>query len=91
MYALSVWGYWGNISVLKHDFTAQKRAARTLFGIPKVNKHCKGHTKSIFNDNQILSIHNLHYYSVMMETFKVLNAKIPNAIFSLFNKSFLRD
>ena len=26
-----------------------------------------------------------------METFKVLNAEIPNAIFSLFNKSSLRD
>ena len=33
----------GNISALKHVFTAQKRAVRTLFGIPKVNKHCKGH------------------------------------------------
>ena len=91
MYALSVWGCGGNISALKHVFTAQKRAVRTLFGIPKVNKHCKGHTKSTFNDNQILSIHNLYYYSVIMETFKVLNAEIPNAIFSLFNKSSLRD
>ena len=26
-----------------------------------------------------------------METFKVLNAEIPNAFFSLFNKSSLRD
>ena len=91
MYALSVWGCGGNISALKHVFTAQKRAVRTLFGIPKVNKHCKGHSKSKFNDNQILSIHNLYYYSVIMETFKVLNAEIPNAIFSLFNKSSLRD
>ena len=91
MYALSVWGCGVNISALKHVFTAQKRTVQTLFGIPKVKKHCKGHTKSTFNDNQILSIHNLHYHSVIVETFKVLNAETSNVIFSLFNKSSLRD
>ena len=41
MNAISVWGSGGNIPALKHVFTAQKRAVRTLFGIPKVNKYCK--------------------------------------------------
>ena len=80
-------GLRGNIPALKHVFTAQKRAVRTLFGIPKVNKYCKGHTKPVFKDNHTLSIHNLCYYSVMMETFKTLKSELTNSIFALFKKS----
>ena len=47
-YAISVWG--GNASGdrLQPLFTLQKRALRNLYGLRRVSKHIKAHTKLIF-------------------------------------------
>ena len=48
---------------------------------------CLEHTKELFNENQILCLHNLYVSRTFMELFKVLKHHCPISIFSLFNVS----
>ena len=45
------------------------------------------HTKPLFKNNKILSIHNLYTYHCFMETFKVLKLRQPISLFSKYNFS----
>ena len=60
-YAISVWGYGASESKLKQLFVLQKQCLRNLFKIRKVSKYIKGHTKPIFDENRILTVHNLYH------------------------------
>ncbi len=58
-YAISVWGSYSNVDRLKPLFMLQKRALRNLYGIRRVSKHVKGHTKLIFAKQNILAVYNI--------------------------------
>ena len=74
IYGISIWGSGGSVSCLSSLFAAQKKSIRILFRVPRINKHCPGHTKNVFTENKILSIHNLYFASMIQETFLGLHA-----------------
>jgi hypothetical protein len=59
---------------------AQKRAIRTVFGVKNINKFLRGHTKSVFTANKVLTIHNIYYLCVITETCKLLRYPNPPAL-----------
>ena len=58
-YGISVWGCGGDSNRLKKVFIAQKKAIRNAFGVRRVNKDIPGNTKIVFNNNNILTVHNI--------------------------------
>ena len=61
-------------------FAAQKKAIRTLFNIPRISRHCPGHTKGCINENKILTVHNLYVASVLNNLFLALYSNPPKPI-----------
>ena len=45
------------------------------------------HTKPIFNDMNLLSLHHLYIYHTFIDTLKLLKYRIPISIFELFKSS----
>ena len=45
------------------------------------------HTKPIFNEQSLLTLHHLHIYHTFCETFKLLKYRIPMPLFKLLNNS----
>ena len=45
------------------------------------------HTKPLFKENKILSIHNLYTYHCFMETYKILKFRQPRSLFDNYNIS----
>ena len=82
MYGISVWGSGGSSSTLSTLFAAQKKAIRTLFKIPRINRYCPGHTKHCINSNQILTVHNLYFSSILNNLFLALYSNPPRPIIS---------
>ena len=80
MYGISVWGSGGSSSHLSILFAAQKKAIRTLFNIPRINRYCPGHTKQCINENQTLTVHNLFFASVLNNLFLTLYSNPPKPI-----------
>ena len=76
-YGISVWGCSGDTNKLQKLFVAQKNCIRNLLGIPKLNRYTKGHTKKVFNNYNILSIHNLYFYATLTEVYKVWGSSTP--------------
>ena len=52
-----------------------------------VEFYTKEHSKPLFNNNHIMTIHNLHYYHCVMEIFKILKFRSPISLYSIFNIS----
>ena len=82
-YAISVWGSGGCRSKLKPIFVIQKQCLRNLFGIRRRSKHHKGHTKSTFNSNNILTVYNLFYYFTLSDISKIRQLKQPEYLYTL--------
>ena len=80
MYGISVWGSGGSLSNLSTLFAAQKKAIRTLFNIPRISRHCPGHTKGCINENKILTVHNLYFASVLNNLILTLYSNPPKPI-----------
>ena len=70
-YAITVWGGNATGDRLKPLFTLQKRALRNLYGLRRVSKHVKAHTKPIFKENNILTVYNLYNYMTILEIGKL--------------------
>jgi hypothetical protein len=49
--------------------------------------YTKEHTKPIFNNEKLLTIHNLHTYHKISETFSILKFRCPISLYSLFQLS----
>ena len=49
--------------------------------------YCKEHTKPLFKENSILTIHNLYKYHIIFEIFKIIKTRIPTSSFEQFNMS----
>ena len=87
MYGISVWGSGGSPAKLKPIFTVQKRAVRSLFGINRISKFVRGHTKHVFNSNKLLTVHNIYQYSVITETFKLMLCHKPEPVANIIDVS----
>ena len=48
---------------------------------------CLEHTKPIFNEYKILTLHNLHILHAFVDLFKILKLHTPISVFNLFNAS----
>ena len=72
MYGISIWGSGGSISNLCCLFSAQKKCLRSLFRVKRISILCPGHTKSTFTAYNILTVHNLYFYSVLTSIFSSL-------------------
>ena len=47
----------------------------------------KEHTKPLFKDQNLLTVHNLYKYTCLLEMFKIIKLEQPKSLLSLFNKS----
>ena len=86
-YGISVWGGMRDGDILKPLFVLQKRALRTLFGIQKVSKHIKGHTKNVFFEKKILIVYNIYNYMTILDIAKLLTLNNPTFLCELLNIS----
>ena len=84
-YGISVWGSSASQSKLNNLFVLQKKAIRNIFGIKKESKNVKGHTKQTFNDNKILTVHNLASYFTVTCISKVRLQKTPTYLYELLS------
>ena len=50
----------------------------------------KEHTKPLFKENSLLTVHNLYKYTCLLEMFKINKLECPISLFSLFNRSLRR-
>ena len=82
-YAIEIWGCAANEYKLKPLFVIQKRCLRNLFKIKRSSKIIKGHTKSTFNDNEILTVYNLYYYFILCNIFKIRINKKPVCLYNI--------
>ena len=82
IYGISLWGSAGSPSNLSALFAAQKKTLRTIFRIPRLSRYCPGHTKQVFitNNNNILTVHNLYFSSVLHSIFLSLFSNTPKPI-----------
>ena len=46
------------------------------------------HTKPLFNQNELLVVHNLYYYHCAVELFKILKFRIPINLYEMYEKSY---
>ena len=77
-YAIAVWGAYDNNKSLLHPlFMLQKTALRNLFGICRVSKHVRGHTKEAFGKFKILNVYNLYCYMTTLHLAKLMFIKEP--------------
>ena len=86
IYGITVWG---GAYPLDDFFTIQKRCIRMLFGSGYIPNHDLGqyeleNTKSLFNTNEILTVHNLYNYHIILQTSKIIQFRQPYAMFSKF-------
>ena len=84
-YDISIWGSSASQVKLKNLFVLQKKAIRNLFGIKKESKNVKGHTKRTFNDNNILTVHNLAIYFTITCIYQIRLERTPNCLYELLN------
>ena len=49
--------------------------------------YCREHTKPLFKEHHIMTVHNIYNYHCFMQTFKMLKFRMPISIFSKFNLS----
>ena len=84
-YGISIWGLSASQVKLKNLFVLQKKAIRNLFGIKKESKNVKGHTKRTFNDNNILTVHNLASYFTITCISQIRLELTLNCLYELMN------
>ena len=51
----------------------------------------KEHSKPLFNDTQILTVHNLYKYQTLSSTYKILKLRTPISIYSCFKTSYRKE
>ena len=65
----------------------KKKAVRIITNhTSKINGRFQ-HTKPLFKKSNILTIHNLYFYSTACEAIKIINSKKPRAIYDLYHLS----
>ena len=91
-YCPTVWGL-GPKYTLDKIFTAQKKAVRLLstrfirYKYDSETGQTAGHTKSLFDENDILTVHNIVYTQTLVLLNKVYNNIAPTTICNLFEKN----
>ena len=85
---------WGGVLPLDDFFTVQKRCIRMLFGSGYIPNHDEGeyeleNTKPLFRSAQILTVHNLYNYHILLQTSKIIQFRQPYIMYSKFE--FLKN
>ena len=89
-YGISVWGCGGDSNRLKKVFIAQKKAIRNAFGVRRVNKDIPGNTQIVFNNNKILTVHNIYTNFIVSEAYQLMNnPNHPVLLSEHFSKSLI--
>ena len=86
-YAISVWGNGANKTKLKPLFVLQKKCLRNLFRIKRESKLIRGHTKSVFNENKILTVYNLANYFTLTSIANIYLRQKPECLYNLLKIS----
>ena len=60
---------------------------RTIDEHRRPKNYCLEHTKPLFNENDLLTVHNLYLKHIFMECFKIVKNRCPSSIYELFNHS----
>lgn len=89
-YAITVWGGTVTSDVLKPLFLLQKQGIRNIFSIKRESVFVKGHTKSTFESNGILTVYNIYNYNVIMDTLKLIRGNDPKYFRKLLRLDDLR-
>ena len=87
-YGISVWGSSASQTKLNYLFVLQKKPLETISASKNESKNVKGHTKQTFNENKILTVHNLASYFTVTCISKVRLQKIrkyPYGLLSIDN------
>ena len=72
-YGITLWGSMGSIYIKAViSLLCSKKSIRTLYRVKRICKNIPGHTKATFNNNNILTVHNLYYVNILTETFKYI-------------------
>ena len=82
-YAISVWGGSGSGDKLKPLFILQKRALRNIFSVKRVSTYIKGHTKSVFQKQKILTVYNVYNYMTVLSFGKVIKMEEPEFLYNI--------
>ena len=77
-YGISIWGGSAAGDKLNPLFVLQKRALRNLFGIRRVSKFIKGHTKQVFGAYNILTVYNIYNYMTVINYSKLIFQQKPS-------------
>ena len=59
-----------------------------ILGVPF---YIQEHTKPLFKENNILTVRNLYYYHMFLNTYKILNFRIPISLYSMFTLSYRKE
>ena len=87
VYCIPLWGSNHNCKDFVNIFIGQKKAVRVLSNRTYKINHRFVNTKPLFARHNILTIHNLYFYLLSTETYKILNNKSPSEIFNSFTLS----
>ena len=71
-----------------------KTCARTReWGSQKLGQefYKKEPSKPLFTKHRMLTVHNLHRYHSILETFKIIKSQVPRPMYELFHRSSLRE
>ena len=87
VYCAPIWGSIHNTKDYEDLFKAQKKAVRVISNMTHKINHCFANTKPLFHKNNILTVHNMYFYLLATEAFKILNNRSPKNIFQFFEIS----
>ena len=84
-YGISIWGGSAAGDKLNPLFVLQKRALRNLFGIKRVSKFVRGHTKQVFGTFNILTVYNIYNYMTVINYGKLIFQQKPSFLCKILN------
>ena len=87
VYCAPIWGSTHNTNDYEDLFKAQKKAVRVISNMTYKVNYCFVNTKPLFHKNNILTVHNMYFYLLSTEAYKILNNRSPRNIYSYFEVS----
>ena len=87
VYCAPLWASIHNTKEFNNLFIAQKKAIRIISNETRKINYRFTNTKPLFHKHNILTVHNLYYYLLSIEMYKILNNKSPPLIYDFFTIS----
>ena len=77
----------GDKAAYFENFSTYARSRQKENQILGAKFFAKEHTKPLFNENLILTLQNLYYYHMILNTYKILNTRVPISLYSCLTLS----